>query len=1177
MYLKSISVKGFKSFADRTLLAFEPGISVIVGPNGSGKSNIADAVLWVLGEQSARSLRGGKMEDVIFAGSSSRPALGMAEVSLVVDNTAGTIPLEFAEVVITRQIYRSGESEYLLNNTPCRLTDIQELLSDLGVGKELTAVIGQGKLESIVGSRPEDRRVFLEEAAGLLKHRRRKEKALRKLAASEQNLLRVHDIMGEVRKQLKPLERQARVAEEYRALERRLRELNIRLVVKELDALQNEWQSRCDEQESKRLLLQETQTQIGEGRIRLKKLEGDFVRARREADELREREFDLRGTVQKLENELGMAREKMRLYGTLLERPPGEQGELLREYEQTRAASARASEELAALEAEWHGVKEERRRLAAALKDVRNEQAEVAAQIQELRQKRALAGQNREAQVESLRRHETRQAEAREKLQRSEPALAAASEECAAARAKLAELKGRERSLASRIEELYTELEEAREHVRQARERAHESERKEALAAARLQAIEEMLASRGDYAAAAGKIMSIRDRVPGVHGMLSDLVEIEPAWERAIESYLGRWLFGLVVDGLPDAVAGIRALKQERGGVGIFLPLRELAGFPTAGAPEPQIPGAVPALEAVRPRDEAVRPALEFLLSRAMLTDSLEQAEAGSRNHRDYAFVTREGDVLAPRRLVKGGKSERSSGEVAARRREVEHLQAMLASLTRQQENLEAEGDEARRRLSELESELADRKAELAELLPGCREAERQCAVCGKRETELRHEQGRLEALLEELGREHALLREQMQEQENALGTLQAALHEAEERSREIVSRLEPREAEWSEFAAREEMVKERLVTGRERASNMRERLAELERRREEWEDPSLAAASVAMKLEALEHMSAMLEEMVSLCAADAETAAGRHTQREADLADMESEIASLKERLESDEARLEGLRESLHRWELEATELKLKVDNLVQRLLDEFGISVERAIAEHLVPDPLPDMRAEMALLEERRRVLGPVNLLAESEYEALSARYRFLEEQVSDLKESNKSLASVVRAIDREITRIFTETYEEVNRHFQELFAFLFPAGRAELTLTDADDLLNSGVEIQAQPHGKRVKKLSLLSGGEMALTSLAFLFAIFKTRPSPFYFLDEVEAALDDVNLHRFLAMLRQFEEDSQLVIITHQKRTMEIADILYGISMQADGVSKAVSLRLQREADMADASA
>ncbi len=1177
MYLKSISVKGFKSFADRTVLSFEPGISVIVGPNGSGKSNIADAVLWVLGEQSARSLRGGKMEDVIFAGSSSRPALGMAEVSLSVDNTAGTIPLEFGEVVITRQIYRSGESEYLLNNTPCRLTDIQELLSDLGVGKELTAVIGQGKLESIIGSRPEDRRAFLEEAAGLLKHRRRKDKALRKLAATEQNLLRVHDIMGEVRKQLRPLERQAKVAEEYRDLERRLRELSIRLVVKELDSLQTNWQARRDEQEIKRKQLEETQGSLAEGRLRLRSLEEEGKAVRRDADELRRREFDLRATGQKLEGELSLAREKIRLYATLQARPLGDQEELLRELEQVHAAADIAAAELASVETEWQATREERRRLAAGLKEARSEQAAVDTEIQEIRQRQALASQSLEAYAEALERQEARAAEASERLRAGGPGIQTAQAERETAEKQLGELKERERMLAARIEELYGALEEARERARHARERRHESERKEALAAARLQAIQEMLDSRGDHAAAAERVLAMRHRLSGVHGMLLDLIDIQSEWEHAIESYLGRWLFSVVVNDLQDAVSAIRALKQERGGVGVFLPLRELAGFTEEPAAYMDVPGAIPAVDVVRCKSEAARPAVEFLLARVMLTDTLDAAAAGSRAHWQMAFVTQEGDVLAPHSVVKGGAALRGSGEVAARRREVEHLQAMLASLERQQGNLKEDGDGADRRLAELESELRERKEALADLLPGLREAERDFGVLERHESEARHDRSRSEALLAELREEGTLLQRELETRRAGLEALLSAREEAEGRCRAVALRITPLEDEWAEFAAREDELKERSATARERQKNLSERLEELARRQAEWENQPLESASVAGKMEALESLSAMLGEMKSFCAADAEAAAAQRNAREARLESAERESAALKDHLVEQEAGLENLREELHRWELEATELKLKVEALVQRLLDEFGISVEAAIAEHLVPDSLQDMRGEMRRLEERRQVLGPVNLLAETEFEALSARHHFLEEQVDDLKQSKNSLATVIRAIDREIARIFTETYEEVNRHFQELFAFLFPNGRAELSLTDPDDLLNSGVEIQAQPHGKRVKKLSLLSGGEMALTSLAFLFAIFKTRPSPFYFLDEVEAALDDVNLHRFLSMLRQFEQDSQLVIITHQKRTMEIADILYGISMQAEGVSRAVSVRLEKDADLADASA
>ncbi|MHB8780651.1 MAG: chromosome segregation protein SMC [Candidatus Geothermincolia bacterium] len=1166
MYLKSIGLKGFKSFADKTAIGFEPGISVIVGPNGSGKSNVADAVLWVLGEQSPKSLRGGRMEDVIFAGSASRQPLGMAEVSLSVDNSKRDLPLDFEEVVITRQLLRSGESQYLLNGAACRLLDIQELLSDLGVGKEMTAVIGQGKLDMVIASRPEERRAFLEEAAGLLKHRRRKEKALRKLEAADQNLLRINDIVSEVRRQIKPLERQAKVAEEYRQLEARLRELGIRLVVKELEVLQEGSSRQREEEARSRQRLEASRAFLSEGRNRMLELESALAQMSHGCELSRQEEYRAASIRDKLTSQLELSRERAHLVDALATRAAGaDPATAKRKLEELEGSLAEAAREMSEAQERWRSLHDERRELNAALRQSRTSVKEREGREQEMLRSLAGANQRRTAMTERLERLQARQADLTERLARIEPALREAAHEMEAAATKALMLREREEQLRSRMEQSYEALERGRAELRQVQERRLTTERNEGRMEERLKALKEMILARGEYMQAAQRLTS--GNGTGNRGILIDLLQIDPAWERALEAYLGRWLAAAVVDDVKTALRCMRQLKRDDAGVAVFLPLKEAARF-SVGAHPALAPHDIVATGVVRCAPQ-LQPLVDFLLENVILVESLDEAEAKAERYPDCAVVTREGDILAPRRLIEGGGRRDGASSLVARQREMDELERELGELGRGHEKLKAEAGSIESFLDNLEQGVASQKRELDGLLPHLRAAEEQRAVLRLTLAGLQQEQAQLSDAYRENEAETVSLDREIKQQETTLESLASARAELAA-VREISSEaLREAEDAWSAFQEREDVLKLSLAGQQERRHHLEARATELRQQEAAMLRLLDASGGYGTQAAALRRLAATLEELLLAAGSEVEARQTARTEEEKRLVAMEEETVGLRRKLAEEEERQGELTDTLHRLELAATELKLKVEAQVARLLEDYQVSLEAAFNTYLGSEPVEELRAELRAAEQRKQVLGPVNLLAEREYAALTERYDFLEEQVADLKDSKAALARVVRAVDSEIARIFAETFDEVNRHFQELFAMLFPNGRAELTLTDPDDLLRAGVEIEAQPSGKRVRKLSLLSGGEMALTSLAFLFAIFKARPSPFYFLDEVEAALDDANLHRFLQMIKQFRGDSQLVIISHQKRTMEIADILYGISMQAGGVSRALSLRMDDE--------
>ncbi len=1165
-----MSARGFKSFADKVTLEFEPGISVIVGPNGSGKSNVADAVLWVLGEQSPRNLRGSKMEDVIFAGSATRQPMSMAEVSLSLDNSNRDLPLDFPEVVVTRRIYRTGESEYLLNKTPCRLVDIQELLSDLGVGRELTAVIGQNRLESILRSQPEDRRSFIEEAAGLRKHRRRKEKALRKIDGVERNLVRIKDIMSEVNKQLRPLERQARQAQEYQDLTARIRDLSIRILVAEMQELKGQWENRREEEERLAQDLEEVAAATSQARCRMGEVEEEVRRLRAELDACRDREMRLVSLGERLRACESLGEERLKLYAALGGDVSYREGwRSRREITATRVAELeeerkRAEEELAELRERVARLEEERAKALSAWGQARQERDGCRRALEELRERKRRA----EGEAAKLReKAEALRCEAEKLKARSDELQGELERNRVEERGKAAEAE----RLAARREELAAALEETRGNIHRFREDAESVARmqrrsfqEEALVVARLRALQEVFTSRIDYAAAASRVLDEAENIPGVVGMLLHRIRVDERWERALESFLGPWLFSVVTRDLQSAVEAVRMLKRNEDGYCVFLPLSELAA---AEKPErknlARIAGGVPALEVVEGEVE-IAPALEHLLGDVVLCSTLEEATAGAEAYPTLTFVTLEGDVVAPRRAVKGGARPRSPFHVIACRREIEQLQEMLDLCDEESVSLEVRRKSALSTLAGLEKEAEALSAEMGEVQARRRELEQERKALAHRREEA---EGEAKASLEHaaaLEGEAEGLERKSGELEGEISALAREEEDAEKRLREReeeMARL--REKERGHDAARQES-KAGVASLEERLSNLDARLEEL---RSELDAPALPGREELARLaKRQERILSLASELIAIHGAMATRCGEKEGEKRRELQVREKELEQLRERLTELGKREEELRELSHHRDLAAAQLKMRVDMLVQRLLDEHKMHIETAIADYLPHRPVAEMREECERLERRREALGQVNLMAVEEHRSLQERYDFLVAQVEDLRESKASLQKVVRAIDREIMRIFRETFDEVNRHFQELFEKLFPQGRAELVLSDPTDLLNTGVDIEAQPRGKRLKKLSLLSGGETALISLAFLFALFKTRPSPFYFLDEVEAALDDVNLHRFLDMLKGFKGDSQLIVITHQKRTMEIADILYGVSMQATGVSRVVSQRL-----------
>jgi chromosome segregation protein len=1153
VFLKNLTLKGFKSFADSTSLDLEPGITVVVGPNGSGKSNVVDAIAWVLGAQAPSAVRSQKMDDVIFAGTTKRSALGRAEVSLTIDNTAGLLPIDFTEVTLTRILFRTGESEYAINGVPCRLLDLQELLSDSGVGRQQHVIVSQGQIDAVLNARPEDRRFIIEEAAGVLKYRRRKEKAERRLQATEGNLLRIQDLLREVRRQLRPLERQADAARRHGDVVAELNALRVHLAGRELASLRAklaaDTQSRAELAEAERdhrdiLARLDTEVMAAEARLTAAggdDLGDDLVRF----ESLRERARGLHAVL--LERSRGIERERTSLVDrTVIDNLESEAGRIDIELGAVDDAARALAPELDALVDQEARLVADRQRFdddwgdgvappSGRAAEVRGELAALTNAIErgeaELVQvDRALA-----ELAERARRLDTQASELRDQL-----GEAAGAEEPIVARLDVAE------RVRLHAEQQLATLVAARSEAEAERHRW--SARAEALALA----LDEARARAGTERLAG---------IAGVVGTLLDVVEVDQGWEAAFEAAVGDALTAVVVS---DVEAGRRALDALHQGQARGAVIALGAAAPT-GSTAPLGVGR-PVRGHVRSANPHVETLLDHLLGRAVVVDGgWHDAVDIAITHPGAVVVTRDGDRFSAsgwRIGMAGSGATRAALDEATASAESAALE--VARLDDRIATAEAELAQARDVEHVVAKELDANDAAVSAASDGLQRVEterrevhtRSEALAGGRadqQSRLDRERERrdeLAAILPVLEDEEA----QRVEQGRALADARTRLDERTALLATSRRELEVRAAQIDQrrtvLTQRRAEISERLERDSAERAEATERRAEVERR---------AIATVRLAGLVAERLATIEVELTGL-----------HEQRRAQsdaVRAVASELDAARQQRADTERALEETRERISRIELADAETRVRLETAVETLRRDLDVDPDTAIGAECPPLADGVTAAGRARdLERELRMMGPINPLALEEYEALQERHGFLESQLDDVKSSRRDLAKVIRAIDGEIVEVFSAAFADVAANFAQLFETLFPGGTGRLRLTDPDDMLTTGIEVEAKPSGKNVKKLSLLSGGERSLTALAYLFAVFRSRPSPFYVMDEVEAALDDVNLHRFLDLVHEFRAEAQLLIVSHQKRTMEAADCLYGVTMQPGGSSRVVSERV-----------
>ena len=1170
MYLKSLTLKGFKSFADRSQLVFEPGLTVIVGPNGSGKSNISDAILWVLGEQSAKQLRGQAMEDVIFSGSSARKAVGVAEVTLVLDNSDHLLPVDFDEVAITRRMYRSGESEYLINASPCRLMDIQDILHDTGLGKETYSIISQGKLDSILQSRPEDRRALIEEAAGISKHKRRKLRAEKKLASMDESLARARDVSRELKRQLRPLERQVDRAKRYEELSARATELTRILAVDELRQLQASWadieragKEADAELELARYRRSEKERELERLQVMLEEkglFVGDLSEQRRHMQDVVGRiGSDMRLLEEKGRNmvsRLSDTRSSISSYENQLARVRRELSEVQGQLDEERGAKAAAQTEVDELSPSADELHARRTALDEKVSRLGREQRAA--------QQKADAAALKLARVrETISNAEVQDGLYAGRLEQVDDEIGRAQEALDGKRERAEELEDELEGARARLDEAESGIETA-EAARDA-VRARETEAREALSRLRseLAGLERLDAS---LAGASDLTERLEQGLPeGSTRRLVDAVEAPEELEGLVELLLGSDIDALVLDGDEELRGAARAAEAAEDVSGA-------AALVSRDAPDASDHPEAPGYRLIdRLRVEAgYEGAVSAILGGIRVVDSLDEA-LGAPALPGATYVTASGVRVAGGVVRAGSETERAEG-VLERKRRIRELR-------------DAEPDA---------SAALDRAARQAEEAAEALEAARSSKAAA--EGEISRLEGERTSLLSEIGRlEHSLSQSQAEKkrlvrkrEETAAAAAKAApeqegLAAERDEAQQLAERLTAERDEAADeldrvrkddadAAGRLSEAKVRLARATERERGLSERVPALERRVAGLERRISAARDSSRSLDVLCRRVDPLHDRYDALSKAAEDWARRlRDQASIEQADSESlkkTIADAKEEVAHAKEAVEEAQAAVNDAKVARGKLEVQVQNAVDAITADGGITLEEALK---LPAPDDRATAEHELEDLARQInnLGPVNHAAMEEYERLKERSDYVEAQLADLESARTSLAKVSAAIDRKMRRAFLSTYDEVDHNFQEVFAMLFPGGQAHLEMTDPDHPDTTGIEVVAQPRGKRVTKMSLLSGGEKSLTALALLFAVYRTRTVPFYVLDEVEAALDDSNLGKFIDALDTLRDSTQLLVISHQRRTMEHADVLYGVSMQADGVSRVVSQRLDRE--------
>ncbi|WP_313630776.1 chromosome segregation protein SMC [Enterococcus devriesei] len=1184
MYLKRIEIAGFKSFADRTKIEFEQGVTAVIGPNGSGKSNITEAIRWVLGEQSAKSLRGGKMPDIIFAGSESRKQLNIAEVTVVLDNTDHYLPLEFSEVSVTRRYRRTGESDFFINKKACRLKDIQDLFMDSGLGKESFSIISQGKVEAIFASKPEDRRGIFEEAAGVLKYKQRKRKAEQKLFETEDNLSRVQDIIYELEDQLTPLAAQSEAAKEFLALKKELTITDVSLTVTKIKQTRASWKAaKVDYEDLSQTLadkghfIQATEGQLGELREKRGALDEQIENGQQQLLHLSEALKQAEGQKELLsERSKNTQKTSAEYQGTLTDQ---------------RQKKVSCEQELQAVKAQLVSKQAEKLELDEKIQRLTEESVKYQKSPKELLED--LRGNYVELMQESAnvsnelkyleRQYNQETAKNQQSVTRFEALreqLQTLTAEQADAQQAVIELESRLQTEQGAYRQLVEEKNATQQQLQKEQQLMYDLMSQVQQARARQKSLQEIQENYSGFYQGVRSVLQHKEQLSGIVGAVAELIQVPEEYTLAIETALGAAAQHIIVENEKDARQGITFLKQQRSGRGTFLPLttikpRSLALHHLHAIQETE--GFLGVASELVAFPESVAPVMQNLLGGIVIARDLNSANQLARQVRyQVRVVSLDGDVMNAGGSMTGGATKQGnrgnlfnqSHELAewtkrsaeidqalqAKEQFVRQLQTKVTEQNEELETIRTQGEQTRLAYQEAQS--------------GEKRVESELARLEKEQALFSYEAKELESFLTDYQKQKADLEMQQTSLQQQQADVNLEIQQLNQESDQLEEKRQQIALELSRLQADYAVLEERLMYLERQNLNLESQLQELDSQIHSLENQLLALSSDSSDHEETEE--SLNQRLVELSAA--------RQQLQEELVDWKQARQILQQKVDQADGALtaanreqKNLLARQSQADVQKNRYELKLDNALAYLQEEYSLTFEGAEAQ---ADEEIDQQAaqqEVARLKQAIEKLGPVNLNAIEQYKQVEERYDFLTTQRDDLLSAKEQLFETMDEMDDEVKSRFYETFQAIREKFKVVFPNMFGGGRAELVLTNPEDLLNTGIEIEAQPPGKKLQSLSLLSGGERALTAIALLFSIIQVRPVPFCVLDEVEAALDEANVARFGRYLSAFQDDTQFIVVTHRKGTMEAADVLYGVTMQESGVSKIISVRLEEVKD------
>lgn len=1182
MYLKRLELQGFKSFADKTILELRPGITTVIGPNGSGKSNISDAIRWVLGEQSMKSLRGTKSLDIIFAGTQNRKSLGFAEASLVFDNSDGALPIEFTEVTVTRKIYRSGETGYYINKTPCRLKDVLELFMDTGIGKDGYSIIGQGKIDEILSNKSEDRRHIFEEAAGIVKYRSRKEEAEKKLEHTKLNLLRINDIISEIEGNLGPLQTQSEKAKKYLNLREELKNIevglfvyniekykeNLQQIVQDIDVMQ----SQCNDEEGKlervKILKEELKSSIDEITEQIENMSNLGFESQKEIEQLNS-EINVAKTriTNNNENSVRFTDEKQ------------EQNEKIQELKQ----------ELEQKEAKKDNLKQNKEKFEKELNEKQEELAKITEKLSakelEIEGYKQTVEQNTDKKYElqseinaqeiNFQNHEKRQNQIKQEIQTTISELDNTRMNKEEISKGFYESENKKNKAQKSLEEVAKQKQEANQKIKSFESNINILSSDMRIKESRLKFLIETEKEKEGYIKSVKSLLkdceNIKDLGKGMHGVLANIIEVPDELETAIEMCLGASLQNIVTDTEEDAKKLVEHLRKNNLGRASFLPIASVKGkkLEKLKGNESGVIGIASDLVKFNKKYEQI---ILNLLGRTVIVDNMNTAiKVAKQNGYTFRIVTKDGDLINPSGAITGGSVAKKTVNILGRGKEIERLEKEIKNIKSKIQKLEEEKEEYEQSIEGILELSTNLEKELQEIdITYATEKQKMISIdeniqkLQNRLNKLKEEQKNLETLKQESIEQKEKIKEETQKITNQNEELSKLISEFAELNKDDqkyiddlnfdITNLKISVSSFDESESSIQEIQERI---NQELNNAK---ASIENKNNQIEQIKVENENLEKTIQETLNKIEEIKQKVSNSSAEIEKMKQERTQKSEKLSKQEDEITS-KFKI------IEDLKSQLVKLDVKKTKVEEDINTIINKMWEEYELTPNN-VEGYAKPENVALTQKRVNNIRTEIRDLGSVNVDSIDEYKNLKDRYDFMSEQRLDLENTMSKLRKVITDMTQIMKEQFREKFKIINKNFGEVFAELFGGGKASLNLEDEENILECGIEITVQPPGKKLQNMMLLSGGEKAFTAIALLFAILKINPAPFCVLDEIEAALDDVNVFRYADYLKKFTEHTQFLVITHRKGTMEAADTVYGVTMEESGISKLLSMKLNK---------